>query len=146
MAMTILPTTTGGDDAAVKHPKTEWHDPLSLHADGEAILRVVFKVGTPGPEKPHRYYRAIVRGPSGDCHLAGGHMRVARGGKYVEDPSAGSESPFWVERGVGLESALREVNGFVPKHQGADTYVTAQFLEGRMRCLRLWQTLKDTGL
>lgn len=144
--MTIPPATPGDDGAAGKRPKTDWHGPLSRHADAEGILRVVFKVGTTGPEKPHRYYRAIVRGPRGNVHLAGGHMRVARGGKYVEDPSTSSESPLWVRPNVGLENALRAVNGFVPEHQSPDTYVTTQFLKGRKKCLRLWQSVTENDV
>jgi hypothetical protein len=146
MAITNLPATTGFPpttcDADVKRLETGGHETHSGTGDVEGILLVIFKVGTPGPEKPHRYFRSIVRGLGGDFHLAGGHARVMGGGKYyVEDRSAGSESPFWVRRDIGLERALREVNGFVPKHRGPDTYVATQFLKGRKKCLALWRSM-----
>lgn len=146
MDTTTLPNARSETESNGRSSEAKRKEALSVHANTENILRVVFKVADPHSGPPHRYYRAILRAPNGRVHLAGGHVRVARGDKYVEDPSAGSESPFWVDRGVDLESALREVNGFVPKHQSADTYVATRFLEGRRQCLTLWQAMKDKGL
>ena len=145
MTMTNLPATTGFPpttcDADVKRLETGGHETHSRTGDVEGILLVIFKVGTPGPEKPHRYFRSIVRGLGGDVHLSGGHVRVVRAGKYVEDPNASSEPLFWIRHDVSLEKALREVNGFVPKHQGPDTHVATRFLKGREKCLALWRSM-----
>jgi len=161
MTISTLPTTTSDASGGTKRSetdtnrietsenrsKTRWREALYLHAESEKVLRAVFKVATPGRGKPHRHYRAILHGPGGGFHLAGGHVLVGRGGAHVEDPTACSEPPFWVARGVGLRKALCAVNGFVPRHRSGDAHVATQFLKGRRKCLTLWGCMKrrETG-
>lgn len=85
MAMINLHTTTSDTGDNHKQSDTGWREAASVHAEAEKVLRVVFKVADLETQKPHRYYRAILRGPGGDFHLAGGHVRVDCDGAYVAD-------------------------------------------------------------
>jgi hypothetical protein len=139
--MMILHTTTPDTDDDHEQDEKWRREALSVHAESEKVLRVVFTVADRGPRKPHRYYRAILRGLGGKFHLAGGHVRVVDG-SYVEDTSAGCEPPFWVKRRCGLRRALHAVNSFVPGHRSGDAHIATQFLEGRRKCQTLWRLMK----
>jgi hypothetical protein len=140
--MMTLHTTTSNTDDDHEQDETWRREALSVHAESEKVLRVVFTVADRDTRKPHRYYRAILRGPGGKFHLAGGHVRVGDG-SYVEDTSAGSESPFWVKRRCGLRHGLHAVNSFMPKHRSGDAHIATQFLEGKRKCQTLWRLMKE---
>lgn len=119
----------------------------SVHAHSEKILQVIFKVAGPGSENPRRYYprryyRAILQGPSGQIHLAGGHVVLGRGDRT---PEPEDEPPFWATLDYGLRNALIAVNGFLPRHQRPDNHVAVKFLKGRRKCWELWREMKRTG-
>ena len=141
--MTMLPTlpTTSKTNSDEKRGKDERRKARSVHACAEKVLRVVFKAASPGSGPPHRYYRAILRGPSGSFHLAGGHVVLPSGGDYAEDTTAGSEPPLWIERDIGLRDALHAVNDFGPTRPSGDPYVAVQFLKGRTKCKALWELM-----
>lgn len=147
--MTCFPTTPSDTDNDERHDDDEQREALSLHAESEKVLRVVFKVAEPVAENPrrsyqaHRYYRAILRGPSGEFHLAGGHVVIDGDGGYAEDATTGSEPRFWVERCLGLGEALHAVNNFIPRHRGGGTLIAPQFLKGRRKCHVLWQLMRE---
>lgn len=140
MAMINLHTTTSDTGDNHKQSDTGWREAASVHAEAAKVLRVVFKVADPGARKAHRYYRAILRGPGGDFHLAGGHVRVDCDGAYVADRTDGA--PFWIERGCGLRDALHAVNSFGPRRRRGGAYITVQFLKGRRKCQTLWRLMK----
>lgn len=139
----MLPTLppTSDTNSVKKRDENQRRKARSVHARAEKVLRVVFKVACPGSGRPHRYYRAILRGSGGPFHLAGGHVVVASGGEYAEDTTAGSEPPLWIERDIGLRDALHAVNDFAPTRPSGDPYVAAQFLKGRKKCKLLWELM-----
>ena len=132
----------GADKTEDETSETERDEALSVHAEAEKVLRIVFKVADTEADRLHRYYRAILRDSDGAFHLAGGHVLVGRGGAYFEDTTPDSESPFWIERGCGLRTALCRVNSFIPEHSAPRHQIAYSIRKGERKCRTLWNLMQ----